>query len=258
MGIPHQLSNLISVVMLAGWLTSGCRMALSLPAPSAPAPVLLTMPTIERTPGATRAEVPETGTALPGEWVTFVDAENGLRLNHPPQWIVFDPTSAKLETLLDAVEADAVEELATVVRMMTASAENLSIFVALGFLADEPHAQQPGYVDNLTAVILPAQRLSLEHYAVLASKQLDQLPYVDIQQSEVVAGLRPHGLEVVSLRYAIDGALYGMAGEQLQGWQVVLLDESGERLLALTFHTLASDFERLESEFSQIIQRVDF
>jgi hypothetical protein len=171
---------------------------------------------------------------------------------------VFTPTTDDLTDLFGAVEEAAIEELAAMVRLLTASASSLSIFSALGFVLTEKDDPGSSYVDNFTAIVLPAENVSLEAYAKLLSKQLAELPTVTVAESTVLSGLRPDGLEVASIRYAVDGALYGMEDTDLIGWQVVLLDQDGERFLLLTFTAAAADFERLEIQFTEVVSRIEF
>jgi hypothetical protein len=192
------------------------------------------------------------------EWAHFTDETHGFTLHYPAEWLVFDPSLAELETLFTAVEETSVDELATMVQMLTASAENLSIFAALGFLLHEGDGEIVRYTNNFTVVTLSANGLSLRLYAALVSRQLETLPMLDVQSVDVVPGFRADGLEVASLRYRMDGALYQLEDEQLSGWQVVLLNETGTALLVLSFTTLAADFERLEPQLAEIIRRIEF
>jgi hypothetical protein len=192
------------------------------------------------------------------EWAHFTDEDRGLTLHYPAAWLVFDPSLAELETLFTAVEGAAVDELATMVQMLTASAENLSIFAALGFLIDESDEEGARYTNNFTVVVLPTNGLSLKSYASLVSKQLETIPMLDVEMAEVLPGLRPDGLEVASIRYTVAGALYQLEDEQLSGWQVVLLNEQGTALLVLSFTALSTDFEKLEPQLAEIIHRIEF
>jgi hypothetical protein len=203
-------------------------------------------------------EVVEEDEPADEEWAHFADEERGLTLHYPAAWLVFDPSLAELETLFTAVEGAAVDELAAMVQMLTASAENLSIFAALGFLIDESSGEGARYTNNFTVVVLPTNGLSLKSYASLVSKQLETIPMLDVEMAEVLPGLRPDGLEVASIRYTVDGALYQLEDEQLNGWQVVLLNEQATALLVLSFTALSMDFEKLEPQLSEIIHRIEF
>jgi hypothetical protein len=203
-------------------------------------------------------EVVEEDESADEEWAHFTDEDHSLTLYYPAAWLVFDPSLAELEMVFAAVEGVAVDELAAMVQMLTASAENLSIFAALGFLIGESDEEGARYINNFTVVVLPTNGLSLKSYASLVSKQLETIPMLDVEMAEVLPGLRPDGLEVASIRYTVDGALYQLQDEQLSGWQVVLLDEQGTALLVLSFTALSTEFEKLEPQLAEIIHRIEF
>ncbi len=205
--------------------------------------------------------------SVAADWQAFVDEKRGLSIFYPPGWLFFDPTEDDLTTLLaemgEQANTDAIGELLTT---LTDAARQEDLFVGLGFQV-APHngaqneyasGSSPGlaYANNITAISLSAAGLPLHLYAQLVAAQLDGIEGIDVEGAEVIAGLRPRGAEVASIRYRADGALYNLPGLEIAGWQVGVLSPDAETFLVLTFGMRGDDFAELEPLLGEIVQRV--
>lgn len=232
---------------LLGWIVAGCALALPGAAPAQTTPVVLT-----ETPLATPSDLasaPLTAT----HWLSFTTSTEDLTIAHPESWQVMQPGVDDLTSYLTALEDQAIEDLTPILEMLKASSDNLAAFIALGIL---PTAQN--YTANFTVMRFPAQPLSLPAYTRLLSQQLKTLPYIQVKSATVEAGLRPQGLEIASIRYTVDGALYGQPDLQLEGWQVALLDPPAHNLIVLTFTVPAAEFEAMQETLRELIFRIQF
>ena len=263
--------------VLGVWLLSGCGAATPtvipqpaatpLPATATPAPPTDTPvpPTATPQPTATPTEeptaTPVVDLSLPADWVAFTDEARGLLIQHPPAWDVTQPTADKLAELFAQAEGGAASEsLRAILRQLTETPGALDLFAALGFLFDDPTIADNKFVSNFTALVVPAEGLTLDTYVDLVGTQLDSVDAITLQSAQVESGLRPDGLDVASLRYTLDGAaFYSLPdGTQIDGWQVALYDTSGERLLILSLTGIDENFPALEEMFQRLIFHLEF
>ncbi|HRJ40451.1 MAG: hypothetical protein KJZ86_04625 [Caldilineaceae bacterium] len=232
------------------------------PAPPTDTPVPPTatpQPTATPTAELTAAPVPDT--SLPADWVTFTDEARGLVFHHPTTWDVTAPFEENLTALFEQAEDEiAGESYQTILRQLLDTPGALNLFVALGFLFDDPTVADSHFVSNFTAIVVPSDGLTLDRYAGIVSDQMGSLDSFSIQSAQVESGLRPGGLDVASLRYTIDGAaFYGLpAGTQIDGWQVGLYDADADRLLILSLTGIESNFPALDEMFRTLIYHLEF
>ena len=275
--MPRVYARGIVFCLLSLVLLSGCGSpaptatpqpaATPLPATSTPAPPTNTPlpPTATPQPTATPTIEP-TATAvvdlsLPVDWVAFRDDARGLLIQHPPVWEVTQPSADKLaELFAQAEEGAASQSIQAILRQLTQTPGALDHFAALGFLFDDPTLADNKFVSNFTALVVPAEGLTLDTYAGLAGTQLESVDAIAVQSAQVESGLRRGGLDVASLRYTLDGAaFYGLPdGTQIDGWQVALYDASGKRLLILSLTAVDANFPPLEKMFRRLIYHLEF
>ena len=267
--IRHSILLLVALLFL-----SACAgpEATPLPEPLAtPAPATATVASATATPQpspatATPEPMPAPPTAvdqpaLPVEWVTFRAEEGGLVIHHPAQWEVTGPDAAVLAALFAQAEGEvASESMQALLRQLTSTPGALERFAALGFLFNDPTLAQNRFVSNFTAIVVPAEGLTLTSYTQLVGAQLGSLEAFSLESAQVESALRPGGLDVASLRYTIDGAaVYRLPeGTIIRGWQVAFFDPPGERLLILSFTAISDNFVRLEETFRQLLLHVEF
>ena len=79
-----------------------------------------------------------------------------------------------------------------------------------------------------------------------------------MDSADLVAGLRPMGAEVASVRYRSKGALFNQPDIEVIGWQVGVLSPDAERIVLLTFSIRSEDFAELEPLLTEIVQRVQW
>ena len=231
------------IVLCACWislLAAGCALTLPGAAPAQTTPVVLTAEPPLATPAATSEG-----------WQSFTTPDEMLTLAHPPEWQLFAP--ADMTAPVDALSANAAADLAPVLDMIQSAPENLAAFAVIGVLPSSHN-----YTPTVTLMVMPAEPLSLDAYANLLEKQLNTLPYIEAESAEVVAGLRPQGLEVASIHYSVDGDMYQLDDQTLQGWQVALLDPTGESLVVITFTLPAADFTTIQPTLREFIHRIQF
>lgn len=225
------------------------------PIPPTATPEPTATPTLE--PTAT----PVMDLSLPDDWVILADDERGLLIHHPAEWDVTQPTVENLTALFEKAEGGiASESIQAILRQLTETPGAFDLFAALGFLFDDPAVADNKFVSNFTALVVPAEGLTLDTYAELAGAQLDSVDAIAVQSAQVESGLRPAGLDVASLRYTLDGAtFYSLPdGTEISGWQVALYDTSGDRLLILSLTGVHENFPALEELFRRLIYHVEF
>ncbi len=239
--------------------------ATAAPPTDTPIPPTATPVSMNSTQAATPTAEP-TATAvvdlsLPADWVAFSDDARGLLIQHPSAWDVTQPSADKLSELFaQAEEGAASESLQAILRQLTETPGALDHFAALGFLFDDPTLADNRFVSNFTALVVPAEGLTLDIYAELAGAQLESVDAIAVQSAQVESGMRSNGLDVASLRYTLDGAaFYGLPeGTQIDGWQVALYDANGKRLLILSLTGLDANFSPLEEMFRRLIFHLEF
>lgn len=225
------------------------------PIPPTVPPQPTTTPTVE--PSAT--SVPDA--SLPADWVAFADETRGLVIYHPAAWDVTQPTAANLTALFEEAEGSvASESIQAILGQLTETPGALDLFAGLGFLFDDPSVATHRFVSNFTAIVVPAEGLTLDAYVDLVGAQLSNLDSFAVQSAQVEGGLRPGGLDVASLRYSMDGSvLYNLPdGPPINGWQVALYDTGAERLLILSLTGIGENFPALEEMFRVLIANVEF
>ncbi len=234
--------------------------ATATPAPSTATPVAPTA-TPEPTATVEPTATPEPDLSLPADWVAFTDEAQGLVIHHPSQWEVTQPTLENLTALFEKAESGVTSDsIQAILGQLTDTPGALEKFAALGFLNDDPTVEDHKFVSNFTAIVAPADGLSLDTYVKLVSAQMSSVESLTLQSAAVESGLRPGGLDVASLRYTIDGAaLYGLAdGTQIDGWQVALYDTNADRLLILSLTGLSDNFPALEEMFRLLVYHMTF
>lgn len=278
---PTLRTTAVWVVVLL--LMAGCQRSTPAAAPATatstsqpPTPTATTLPTPTVTPSVTPAptatpsaaptDTPEPtplvlapAGSVPADWQIFRNDSGTLTLRTPPQWTVFDPSSADVEATLASLagQLDSADVAALVDRLLAAP-EALGAFQAVGLLADEPGAADARFVPNFTAILAPADGLTLDLYTELVAAQLDAVPDIDVTSSGRVVGLRPGGVAIASLHYTLDGRIYGLEDLTIDGWQVAFYSDSGQQILILSFTAPADRSQALAPLFEQIVATVQF
>ncbi len=220
-------------------------------------------PTLEPTPEPTPEPTATTAldTSLPDDWVAFTDETKGLVIYYPSQWEVAQPNAESLGSLIDQAK-DGVSSAAieTILGQLLNTPGALDLFVALGFLFDDPSIEDNQFVSNFTAIVAPSEGLTLDTYVKMVSTQLGSIESFEIQDGQIESNLRPGGVDVASLRYTSDGELlYGLpTGTQIDGWQVATFDTKAERLLILSLTGEHENFPALEEMFRILIANLQF
>lgn len=221
--------------ILAGWL-AGCGVALPSTLQPGSTPTVLE----ERTPTAEAAEE---------EWLTFEDGNRTLSFQYPPSWTVLALTAEDVDGLLAGAEISLTGPISATLgdlREMLAQPERWS---AVGLLATDTES---AYVPNFTVGVVAVDGLSPDLYLNLTTKQLSAVEGVVVEESALVANLRPGGMAVPSLRYTLTGALAD-GDLPLAGWQVAFYDETGEHLILFTFTAAEDEFAELAPIFARMV-----
>lgn len=255
-------------------LLAGCRQnteeATATPQPTAtlqptdtpqPPPTATPRPTDTPQPPPTDTP-PPTATPTPSDvaaWQMFVDETHGLSIFYPTGWHFLDPSQDVLAILMATMgEQVAAEEVGGLLTMLDSVVQQEDLFVGLGFQIPTQAADGSAFINNITAVSLPAAGLTLPVYSQLVAAQLDEVDGIQVDAAAVVPSLRPQGAEVASIRYRADGALYNMPDLEITGWQVGLLSPDTESLLVLTFGIRSHEFDDLEPLLQEMVQRLQF
>ena len=193
------------------------------------------------------------------EWQTYIDETRGLSISYPPGWIFVDPTKKELtdfmEELGEKANSDEIRELlATSVQAV----QQNDLFVGLGFQFLTDSSRDTRFINNINAIYLHTEGLFLQLIAQMIAAQLDSMDGLVVDSAEVVAGLRPEGAEVASVRYRSEGALFDQPDMEIVGWQVGVLSPGAERIVVLTFSIRSEDFAELEPLLAEIVQRVQW
>lgn len=226
-----------------------------------PPPTATPRPTDTPQPPPTATPQP-TATPTPSDvaaWQMFVDETHGLSIFYPTGWRFLDPSQDVLAILMATMgEQVATEEVGGLLTMLGSVVQQEDMFVGVGFQIPTQAAAGSAFINNITAVSLPAAGLTLPVYSQLVAAQLDEVDGIQVDAAAVVPSLRPQGAEVVSIRYRADGALYNMPDLEITGWQVGLLSPDTESLLVLTFGIRSHEFDDLEPLLQEMVQRLQF
>ena len=215
-------------------------------------------PELPATPLPKPPNPPAIATPVVGaDWYSFVDEARGLTISYPPGWHFVDPTEKELTELLEEVgekaNSDEIREL------LTTSAQTIQqedLFVGLGFQYAAGGSSDTRFVNNINVISFDTEGLFLQLIAQLIAVQLESMEGFEVDSAEVVAGLRPEGAEVASVRYRSEGALFNQPDMEIVGWQVGVLSPDAERIVILTFSIRSEDFAELEPLLAEIVQRV--
>ena len=224
----------------------------------------------------TATDIPDpTATAAPGpppppgfatqqlststEWRSYVDETRGLSIAYPPGWIFVDPTKKELTDFMEELgeKADSAEIRELLATSAQAVQQN-DLFVGLGFQFITDSSRDTRFVNNINAIYFHTEGLFLQLIAQMIGAQLDSMDGFVVDSAEVVAGLRPEGAEVASVRYRSEGALFNQPDREIIGWQVGVLSPEAERIVVLTFSIRSEDFAELEPLLTELVQRVQW
>ena len=224
----------------------------------------------------TATDIPDpTATAAPGpppppgfatqqlststEWRSYVDETRGLSIAYPPGWIFVDPTKKELTDFMEELgeKADSAEIRELLATSAQAVQQN-DLFVGLGFQFITDSSRDTRFVNNINAIYFHTEGLFLQLIAQMIGAQLDSMDGFVVDSAEVVAGLRPEGAEVASVRYRSEGALFNQPDMEIIGWQVGVLSPEAERIVVLTFSIRSEDFAELEPLLTELVQRVQW
>ena len=230
-----------------------------LPARSAPVvpeqPVRPTTAAPESTDRSTTTSPP--GVPSPVYWQTYV--ARGLSILYPPEWVLFDPTKMALTELVEELGEKANgEEIKELLQAFTQTIQQEDLFIGLGFQFPTSNSRDTRFVNNINIISFPTEGLFLHLIAQMIAAQLDSMEGFQVDSADVVAGLRPGGAEVASVRYRTQGALFDQPNTEIIGWQVGVLSPDADRIVILTFSIRSEDFPELEPLLTEIVQRVQW
>lgn len=213
-------------------------------APESPAPAAITSP----------PDVPS-----PDYWQVYVDDARGLSIPYPPEWALFDPTKTVLAELVEKLGEKAnSDEIKELLETFTQAIQQEDLFVGMGFQFPTGSSRDTRFVNNINIISFHTEGLFLQLIAQMIAAQLDSMEGIQVDSADVVAGLRPNGAEVASIRYRSKGALFNQPDLEIIGWQVGVLSPEAERIVVLTFSIRSEDFAELEPLLSEIVRRVQW
>ena len=195
----------------------------------------------------------------PGYWQVYVDDARGLSIPYPPEWVLFDPTKTVLaefvEKLGEKANSDEIKEL---LETFTQAIQQEDLFVGMGFQFPTGDSRDTRFVNNINIISFHTEGLFLQLIAQMIAAQLDSMEGIQVDSADVVAGLRPNGAEVASIRYRSKGTLFNQPDLEIIGWQVGVLSPEAARIVVLTFSIRSEDFTELEPLLTEIVQRVQW
>ncbi|MDE0142060.1 MAG: hypothetical protein OXI80_22220 [Caldilineaceae bacterium] len=192
-------------------------------------------------------------------WLVYVDDARGLSIFYPPEWVLFDPTKTELAELVEKLGEKAnSDEIKELLETFTQAIQQEDLFVGMGFQFPTGSSRDTRFVNNVNIISFHTEGLFLQLIAQMIAAQLDSLEGIQVDSAEVVAGLRPNGAEVASVRYRSKGALFNQPDLEIIGWQVGVLSPEAERIVVLTFSIRSEDFAELEPLLTEIVQRVQW
>ncbi|MYH61161.1 MAG: hypothetical protein F4148_05190 [Caldilineaceae bacterium SB0675_bin_29] len=193
------------------------------------------------------------------EWRSYVDETRGLSIAYPPGWIFVDPTKKELTDFMEELGEKANSaEIRELLATSAQAVQQNDLFVGLGFQFITDSSRDTRFVNNINAIYFHTEGLFLQLIAQMIAAQLDSMDGFVVDSAEVVAGLRPEGAEVASVRYRSEGALFNQPDMEIIGWQVGVLSPEAERIVVLTFSIRSEDFAELEPLLTEIVQRVQW
>jgi len=213
-------------------------------APESPAPPTTTSP----------PDVPS-----PVYWQAYVDDARGLSIPYPAEWALFAPTKTVLAELVEKLGEKAnSDEIKELLETFTQAIQQEDLFVGMGFQFPTGSSRDTRFVNNINIISFHTEGLFLQLIAQMIAAQLDSMEGIQVDSADVVAGLRPNGAEVASIRYRSKGALFNQPDLEIIGWQVGILSPEAERIVVLTFSIRSEDFAELEPLLTEIVQRVQW
>ena len=222
--------------------------------PKPPAPPSIAEPD---PPAPPAIAIPEPLTTT--DWQIFIDETRGLSISYPPGWLFVDPTKKKLTEFLEELgEKASDDEIRELLATSTQAIQQDDLFVGLGFQYNTDISPDTRFVNNINAIFFHTEGLLLQLIAQMIAAQLDRLGGFKVDSADVVAGLRPEGAEVASVRYRSEGALFDQPDMEIVGWQVGVLSPDAERIVILTFSIRSEDFPELEPLLAEIVQRMQW
>ena len=193
------------------------------------------------------------------EWRSYVDETRGLSIAYPPGWIFVDPTKKELTDFMEELGEKANSaEIRELLATSAQAVQQNDLFVGLGFQFITDSSRDTRFVNNINAIYFHTEGLFLQLIAQMIAAQLNSMDGFVVDSAEVVAGLRPEGAEVASVRYRSEGALFNQPDMEIIGWQVGVLSPEAERIVVLTFSIRSEDFAELEPLLTEIVQRVQW
>lgn len=195
----------------------------------------------------------------PDYWQVYVDDARGLSIRYPPEWVLFDPTKTELKELVEKLgERANSDEIKELLETFTQAIQQEDLFVGMGFQFPTGSSRDTRFVNNINIISFHTEGLFLQLIAQMIAAQLDSMEGIQVDSADVVAGLRPNGAEVASIRYRSKGALFNQPDLEIIGWQVGVLSPEAERIVVLTFSIRSEDFAELEPLLTEIVQRVQW
>ncbi|MDE0198119.1 MAG: hypothetical protein OXK78_07985 [Caldilineaceae bacterium] len=193
------------------------------------------------------------------EWRSYVDETRGLSIAYPPGWIFVDPTKKELTDFMEELGEKANSaEIRELLATSAQAVQQNDLFVGLGFQFITDSSRDTRFVNNINAIYFHTEGLFLQLIAQMIAAQLNSMDGFVVDSAEVVAGLRPEGAEVASVRYRSEGSLFDQPDMEIIGWQVGVLSPEAERIVVLTFSIRSEDFAELEPLLTEIVQRVQW
>ena len=193
------------------------------------------------------------------DWQSFIDETRRLSISYPPGWLFVDPTKKKLTELLEELgEKAGSDEIRELLATSTQAIQQDDLFVGLGFQYNTDIPADNRFVNNINVIFFHTEGLSLQLIAQMVAAQLNNMEGFEVDSAELIAGLRPMGAEVASVRYRSKGALFNQPNIEVTGWQVGVLSPDAERIVILTFSIRSEDFAELEPLLTEIVQRVQW
>ncbi|MCY4082097.1 MAG: hypothetical protein OXF54_17775 [Caldilineaceae bacterium] len=193
------------------------------------------------------------------EWRSYVDETRGLSIAYPPGWIFVDPTKKELTDFMEELGEKANSaEIRELLATSAQAVQQNDLFVGLGFQFITDSSRDTRFVNNINAIYFHTEGLFLQLIAQMIAAQLNSMDGFVVESAEVVAGLRPEGAEVASVRYRSEGSLFDQPDMEIIGWQVGVLSPEAERIVVLTFSIRSEDFAELEPLLTEIVQRVQW